>query len=238
MQISMKLLKSSPTLVSELIESIRTQIVDGNLKPGTRLPSANEIEKQAGVSRSVVREAIAALKSEGIMVSRQGVGNFVGKRISQNSFTIKKDEFNSLNKAIQILELSKAVQNEVAVAAAVKRSKEQMTNIWNCLPSFQIPNETGACEAKEEYLFYTAIAQASGNKYSVSFIEYIEGGLISLNRKITKNIVSFYSSNDLEKLNQEYVDIAQAIDVQNPEHTELALRKHLKNKCERYYQML
>jgi len=234
MQVTMKQLKKSPSLASELVESIRTQIVEGTLKPGAKLPPEKEIGKLAGVSRSVVREALSALKAESILNSRQGVGNFVTERFSQNGFTIKKDEFNSLKKAIQILEHSKAVQNEMAVTAAENRSKEQMEYIWRCLPSFQVSNELGDCGAKEEHLFYIAIAQASGNQYTYRFIKYIEEALMPLNRKITNTIDSFYASIKLEKSNQEYINIAQAIDDKNPELAKLAIRQHLKNKCARF----
>lgn len=58
-------------------DAIRAQIVAGQFKPGDRLPSEARLTQDFGVSRTVVREAVAALRSDGLVEPRQGAGVFV-----------------------------------------------------------------------------------------------------------------------------------------------------------------
>ncbi len=65
------------TLSSQLREFIRSQIHAGDLKTGDQLPSENELGKMHGVSRITVRQALADLTAEGLIVRMQGKGAFV-----------------------------------------------------------------------------------------------------------------------------------------------------------------
>src|SRR5260370_6170413 len=60
-------------LTHELVERLTADIVSGKLAPGSRLPTEQEMIAATGVSRTVVREAGAALRAEGLVGTRQGV---------------------------------------------------------------------------------------------------------------------------------------------------------------------
>ena len=64
-------------LPGELVARLTADIVSGKLLPGSRLPTEQEMIAATGVSRTVVREAVAALKADRLVVTRQGVGAFV-----------------------------------------------------------------------------------------------------------------------------------------------------------------
>ena len=59
-----------------LFEQLAEQIKSGRLAPGARLPTEHALTRAARVSRTVVREAVAALRAEGLVITRQGVGAF------------------------------------------------------------------------------------------------------------------------------------------------------------------
>jgi len=58
-------------------ERIKSYILEGKLRPGDPLPSEAQLAEQLCVSRPVVREALRALESLGIIISRRGEGRFV-----------------------------------------------------------------------------------------------------------------------------------------------------------------
>lgn len=62
-----------------LADTLRTQILSAELRPGDRLPAETELCELYGVSRSTVREALRALATERLLVTRRGVsgGSFV-----------------------------------------------------------------------------------------------------------------------------------------------------------------
>jgi GntR family transcriptional regulator len=63
-----------------IADDLRTQILSGDLAPGTPVPSEAELVRQYGSSRGPVRQAISLLRSEGLIDSHQGRGVFVRRR--------------------------------------------------------------------------------------------------------------------------------------------------------------
>jgi GntR family transcriptional regulator len=61
----------------DVLDELRSSIVEGRLEPGTRLPSENELAERFGTSRPTVRRALALLKADGLVTSEQGRGVFV-----------------------------------------------------------------------------------------------------------------------------------------------------------------
>ncbi|MEV0214402.1 winged helix-turn-helix domain-containing protein [Micromonospora sp. NPDC050695] len=65
--------RPAPSISSEeLAAMLRDQILSGQLKPGARIPSDRWLRETHGVSRGLVRLAKAVLRSEGLVVTRQG----------------------------------------------------------------------------------------------------------------------------------------------------------------------
>jgi GntR family transcriptional regulator len=61
----------------QLAEALRAQVLSGRREPGARIPSEPEMCRQFNVSRSVVRQALATLESEGLIRRDRGLGTFV-----------------------------------------------------------------------------------------------------------------------------------------------------------------
>lgn len=61
-----------PTGSAALADLIRRQILNGNLPPGSPLPADRYLQQTYGLSRDVVRDALATLQHEGLVVRRQG----------------------------------------------------------------------------------------------------------------------------------------------------------------------
>jgi len=64
-------------LYEHIVERILDDVRDGRLAPGDRLPSERDLARALEVSRSSVREAVAALQTEGILRTRAGAGSYV-----------------------------------------------------------------------------------------------------------------------------------------------------------------
>ncbi|SDM63326.1 transcriptional regulator, GntR family [Lentzea albidocapillata subsp. violacea] len=56
---------------------LRTQILAGKLQPGERMRAEDELVGEYSVSRNTLRQALAALESEGLIVRKHGTGTFV-----------------------------------------------------------------------------------------------------------------------------------------------------------------
>ena len=83
------------SLAHELVARLTADITSGKIPPGSQLPTEQELIAAAGVSRTVVREAVAALRAEGLVVTRQGVGAFVPAN-ARRPFRVELDQLSSL----------------------------------------------------------------------------------------------------------------------------------------------
>jgi len=63
-----------------IVDELRAEILGGQRPPGSRMPSENELAVRYQTSRPTVRRALALLKADGLLVTRQGSGAFVRPR--------------------------------------------------------------------------------------------------------------------------------------------------------------
>src|SRR5687767_15898230 len=68
---------SSGPVGARLVLAVSEHIRSGQLPAGARLPSERQVAAALGVARTTVTHAFDALRSEGLLVSRTGVGTFV-----------------------------------------------------------------------------------------------------------------------------------------------------------------
>jgi DNA-binding GntR family transcriptional regulator len=61
----------------QLARIVREQIQAGELPPGALLPSESSLAQGYGVGRDAVRDALALLRGEGLVITTRGVGTFV-----------------------------------------------------------------------------------------------------------------------------------------------------------------
>ncbi|MBL7372531.1 FadR family transcriptional regulator, partial [Escherichia coli] len=62
------------SMAADLVDQLREKIRSGELSPGDKLPTERALVEELGISRTVVREAVARLSAEGWVEARQGSG--------------------------------------------------------------------------------------------------------------------------------------------------------------------
>src|SRR5258707_7999202 len=120
-----------------LFEQLAEQIKSGRLSPGERLPTEQELTRAARVSRTVVREAVAALRAEGLVITRQGVGAFVSAAPQQAPLRIDPERMQSLDDILSVMELRPRVEIESAGLAAERASKADVRAIAAALQEIE-----------------------------------------------------------------------------------------------------
>jgi GntR family transcriptional regulator len=76
-----------PNLHVQLQDYLRDMITSGELQPGDPIPSEAELCRRFNTSRSPVRQAVTALRTEGLLSGGQGRRSIVQSRASSQSFT-------------------------------------------------------------------------------------------------------------------------------------------------------
>lgn len=65
-------------LYKQVTDQIKDAIAGGALEVGTRLPSIREMSKELGISPITIKRAYHDLETEGYIITRSGLGSFVG----------------------------------------------------------------------------------------------------------------------------------------------------------------
>src|SRR6478735_9686047 len=107
-------LSARRSLTGELVVRLTDDITSGKIPPGSRLPTEQEMVAAMGVSRTVVREAVAALRADGLVVTRQGAGAFVAPDADRRPFRLALDGLPSIAEVLEIMELRASVEVEAA----------------------------------------------------------------------------------------------------------------------------
>src|SRR4029079_15962839 len=116
------------SLTGELVARLMADITGGRLPPGSRLPTEQEMIAATGVSRTVIREAVAALRADQLVVTRQGVGAFVANHV-RRPFRVDFDEHSPLREVLNVMELRTGVEIEAAGLAAERASPAHVKKI-------------------------------------------------------------------------------------------------------------
>src|SRR5437773_526672 len=116
-------------LSEQLAESLASDIREGRLVAGSKLPSEAELAERTGVSRTVVREAISRLKSLGMVDARQGSGVFVKAGGTFRPLQFDPQVMHSLEAVVHMVEVRRALEGEAAALAAQRRSTADLRRI-------------------------------------------------------------------------------------------------------------
>lgn len=221
-------------LTEEVVGRLSAEIIRGGLEPGARLPTEQKMMSAMGVSRTVVREAVAALRAEGLVVTRQGVGAFVASDAKRRPFRLDPDGIESLAEAIKVMELRRAVEIEAAGLAAERGTPAQIATAGGALDAMDRAIERGEMAIDEDRAFHRAVAEATGNPQFVRFLEFL-GHFVIPRRAVADAPWRKEGTRPfLDLFQKEHRAIFEAIRDRSPEGARGAMRRHLSNSLKRY----
>lgn len=217
-----------------LADQLAEQIKSGRLGAGARLPTEEELSRAARVSRTVVREAVAALRADGLVVTRQGVGAFVSAAPQQAPFRIDPEGMRSIEEVLHVMELRLGVEIESAGLAAERATRAQVRAIVAALESMDRAAAQGKDAVDQDLELHRAIAEATGNPQFPRFLQFIGRHLIP--RRMVSGMPQTMGGRRayLELLQEEHGAIVAAIQNHDPKAAREAMRRHLTRSVERY----
>ncbi|MGX9965986.1 FadR/GntR family transcriptional regulator [Roseomonas sp. F4] len=232
--IGMPPLRPAANLTGALVHRLAEEIRSGRLSPGARLPTEQDLMREAGVSRTVVREAVAALRAEGLVFTRQGVGAFVTERPGEGIFRLTPSEAEGLQQVIQVLELRLALEVEAAGLAAERRSPAALAAIGEAEAVFDAAVAAGGDAAEADFALHRAIFMATGNPHFLRFLEVL--GRHAIPRRALGLVERSEAERKqyLAQVRGEHRLVAQAIEASDPAAARAAMRQHLEAARERY----
>lgn len=223
-------------LTGELVARLTADIVSGKLTPGSQLPTEQEMILATGVSRTVVREAIAALKADRLVVTRQGVGAFVADHV-RRPFHVEFDETSPLREVLNVMELRTGIEVEAAGLAAERASAAQIKKVGDRLASIRGAIEKGGNAVDQDFAFHCEIADATGNPQFKRFLEYL-GRFVIPRRTVWGRAAPPAKRTHLDLFQREHEEIFAAIRDRAVVPARGAMQRHLLNSRHRYEKLM
>ncbi|MBS4219570.1 FadR family transcriptional regulator [Bacillus sp. FJAT-49711] len=216
------MVKRKQTLAEVVSDRIKSYISENKCQPGDRLPTEKEIIDMLGVSRTIVREALKTLQSQGIIEIKQGLGIFV-KEIKIQSILRKISPFLTIDK-LKFMEVidTRIILELGAIDLAINHynlEKIKQMSYWNDV--FLKKAKSGEKPKNEDLHFHRSLMNATGNE---TFIQ------------VSSIITEYFNMNQLEEIidldqyvasYKEHQTIIDSILKKDVEQAKQAMKAHL-----------
>ena len=220
-------------LVTEIVDALSASILEGQIKPGDKLPTESEIMARFDVSRTVVREALSKLQASRLVETRHGIGTFVIAPPSADNFKIADHDLSTVADVISVLELRISLETEAAGLAAQRRTQSNLDAMQAALKAFQDSIDQDSDAVPSDFHFHMEVARATGNQHFADLMTYLGTMIIPRTRVNTPQSAPEGRLSYLQRVNSEHETIFIAVRNQDSEAARAAMRTHLSNSRER-----
>ena len=236
-QLSFRPVRQSLNLAGNLTQTLQQQIEAGELAPGQKLPTEQAIVESTGVSRTVVREALASLRAKGLIYTRQGLGAFVAEPPAVvPSFTLTQPSTDPdlLTEILRVLELRLSIEAEAAGLAAERRTEDDLSALRAAMEAFETCGDDPNDGAEHDFAFHRAMLAATHNPYFPEILDVFGSMIIPRQKLRLDGMAASERSRYLRSLAREHRTIFAAIESSNASAAQRAVRSHLGKAITRY----
>ncbi len=200
-------------LRDEVFNTLRDQILKGELKPGDRLMEIH-LSKKLGVSRTPVREALKRLEKEGLAVN-------IPRRGAQVARMTQKDlsDVLEVREVLDDLAITKACRN--ANTKMIKRLNEAMDVFKSAIKGGDLIEIVSADEA-----FHQVIYEAADNPRLMSIVEHLREQMYRFRFEYVKEEKNY------DVLVKEHELMIEGLKNKDENSVKETMHTHLKNQVE------
>ncbi|QXH37262.1 FadR/GntR family transcriptional regulator [Pseudomonas muyukensis] len=224
-------LQRPDTLVERVVGAIRAEIDSGRLAAESRLPTEQQLAEQLNVSRSVVREAVAQLKADGVLIARRGLGSYISQTPSGTVFRFPGSQGRTPD-LVQMFEMRLWIETQAAAIAARRRDADDLERMDAALGTMEDPRSDFASASAADVAFHRAIAEASKNDYFVAFHDFLGGQLAAARRTAWENSATAAVGGSADAL-REHRALYQAIAAGDRQAAATCAEAHLRASAQR-----
>lgn len=155
------------SLVEKLVAAVRREITSGRLAAGQSLPTEAQMASQFGVSRPLLREALAELRAEGFVETISGRGTFVRHPTEDNLAGAFAHQLllaaGPGPTADHLYEAREVIEVAAAQLAARRATQDSLETLEGLLSTMVESRDDAAAYTAADAGFHIAVARASQN---------------------------------------------------------------------------
>ncbi|MEG3115255.1 FCD domain-containing protein [Salinicola sp. 4072] len=213
------------------IQQLRRFLSEPQWRNGGKLPSELQLAKEIGVSRPIVRQALATLRDEGLLTSKRGSGHYFQPldKTASNIFGSSR----SIKGVSDCFRFREVIECAAAAEAARVGDEEHLAHIEEAAQAMKASsiNEQEAFE--REFAFHLAIAEATRNPYFPMTLELLKPQ-IQTGFEIGRFLRDIPIHTTASQVVTEHIEIVEAIRKADASRAEKLMRNHLKRGRERF----
>lgn len=208
-------------------------IIAGEFPVNARLPSETELAQRFGASRPVVREALARLRDDGIIVSRQGSGSYVKRR--PDIAVLRFVPVSSIADIQRCFEFRHGLEGVAAALAAERWEDSDLAEIRAAFDALEASTNDFKLGVDADERFHLAIAKATHNAYHVSVQSSLQPNIV-FGMSLTRNLSLLRTRERLREVQDEHRAIMDAIAAREPQAARNAMQTHIDNARRRMFE--
>lgn len=214
-------------------QNVADQILDllrqGELKPGSKLPSERELTEMLDVGRSSVREALQSLAMLNIIEILPGYGTFVKEPVTSD--LLRADVIGFLignTMARELLEAREMIEPASVRLACLRATEKDLAKIDDVLTIHAAALQKGQSTTEISARFHLSLAEASHNHVVIRFMESILELLMQRGRRVA--LTPEYALQELD----EHRAIAALVRDRDADQASEALLRHIVHSAATY----
>lgn len=229
-----------------VVEGITRQILAGEFAPGDKLPTELQLQSQWQVSRSVVREAMKMLASQGLVRVEQGRGSFVAEgdttplqrqiewalRLGTPQLEAQVGPEAQAGLEAQawpadvwdnLLDVRRVLEIAAAERAASHATEADLEALMAAVDAMRCSPEDVTTHWKSDLAFHRALAAATQNPLWLALLG-------SFNDLLARYFdFSYHGRENALHTAREHAAILKAVSERDPAKAATAMRRHLKS---------
>jgi DNA-binding FadR family transcriptional regulator len=220
-------------LSAVIYERILALIVSGDFSLNNRLPSETDLSEQFEASRPVVREALARLRDDGVIVSRQGSGSYVIRRPAYAALTLAPA--GSVAEIQRCFEFRADLESTAAGLAATRRQPSDIKALDEAYAALEACVREGRLGVDEDIRLHEAVAEATHNPYYAVTQASLRGS-IAQGMTVLRNLSLRRPAARLRLVQAEHLAVIKAIKAGNAARARTAMETHIVNARRRMFE--
>ncbi|WP_168791125.1 FadR/GntR family transcriptional regulator [Paraburkholderia aromaticivorans] len=198
---------------------------DPEFGPDTRLPAEQTLAERFGVSRPMLRQALARLRAEGRIYSRKGSGSYVGNEMTVSQ-ALSFSTLASIPDVRSFLEFRRSLEGECAACAAQLGDRVAFAKLRKSHLRLGQALAAGESGIEQDIAFHMAVAQSTGNRFFAHTLAALSEQM-NFSIRLVRDLAGRPIVSRKQEVLREHEQILDAIDAGDAAAARDAMRAHI-----------
>jgi DNA-binding FadR family transcriptional regulator len=210
-------------LSDQIHDRLLALIAGGEFMENAKLPTEVELATRFEVSRTIVREALARLRDDGVVHSRQGAGTFVRRRPDR---AWKHSPLTSISDIQRCFEFRMGFEADMAAWAARRANRATIKRIGAAVEAYEEATKDGKPGRDADFDLHYVIAEATDNRFFVSVMTSLRDH-IAFGMNLARDLSRVQPAARLKAAREEHRKVFEAIRARDPDRAPEAMWVHV-----------